>query len=150
MTHGRIKDGHLPVFLNPDHFSDQFMSYGPYGTSRNVADALGSGCRSEPPSTPSFYIKNVLKPFGRDVAKRKKKSRVQETKLLPICAGMGPVPKVSKALIRQMFGNRWTDDWPANSPDLNLIENIWAIVDSRIRKRELYTLESMRRRVTAE
>ena len=80
-----------------------------------MADALGGW----PPVGTSFnfqfYIRNVPKPFGRDVAKRKKKSpRVQETKLFPNMRrkfwqqdGARPyTAKVYKALIRQMFGNR--------------------------------------------
>lgn len=39
-------------------------------------------------------------------------------------------------LLGELMPGRYLKDWPANSPDLSWIENIWAIVDRRLRKRE--------------
>ena len=35
-------------------------------------------------------------------------------------------------------------DWPGNSPDLNPIENLWAIVKQRLRKRDCTTKEKLK------
>lgn len=42
----------------------------------------------------------------------------------------------TKLLLRQLMGGRVIEDWPANSPDLSWIENLWALVDRRLRKGE--------------
>lgn len=44
----------------------------------------------------------------------------------------GPTVK----LLKELMPSRILEDWPANSPDLSWIENIWAIVDRRLRKQE--------------
>lgn len=40
----------------------------------------------------------------------------------------------SLKFLRSHLGNRLLEGWPANSPDLSWIENIWAIVDRRLRQ----------------
>lgn len=41
--------------------------------------------------------------------------------------------KRSKDVLEARMTGRWLKDWPANSPDLSWIENVWAWADSRVR-----------------
>ena len=42
------------------------------------------------------------------------------------------------------------DDWPANSPDLSVIENLWAIIKQRIKINPPRTLEELKNRLIEE
>lgn len=44
----------------------------------------------------------------------------------------------------------WISDWPANSPDLNPIENVWGIMAQRLANREFKTEEDFRDAVVQE
>lgn len=44
--------------------------------------------------------------------------------------------KPSMDLLKDLMPGRYLKDWPANSPDLSWIENIWAIVDRRLRRQK--------------
>ena len=39
--------------------------------------------------------------------------------------------------------------WPTNSPDLNLIENLWAIVSEKVYQKPVHTVVSLKKRVCA-
>jgi transposase len=52
------------------------------------------------------------------------------------------VPSLS--LLRELMPGRILEDWPANSPDLSWIENIWAIVDRRLRKQEYNDIDEFK------
>jgi len=52
----------------------------------------------------------------------------------------GPTMK----LLRKLMPGRYLEDWPANSPDLSWIENIWAIVDRRLRRREYNDIDEFK------
>jgi hypothetical protein len=41
-------------------------------------------------------------------------------------------------------------NWPANSPDLNPIENVWGMLAQRVSYYELKTLDQLRDAITAE
>jgi transposase len=42
---------------------------------------------------------------------------------------------------------RWMDDWPPYSPDLNVIENLWAIVKRKVYEVEIGNLDQLERRI---
>ena len=41
-------------------------------------------------------------------------------------------------------------EWPANRPDCNPIENVWALLKARIRQRNIATLEGLIRELKQE
>ncbi len=50
----------------------------------------------------------------------------------------------SKAVKKYFADNSITTlDWPGNSPDVNPIENLWAIMKAKLRKMDCSTLEAM-------
>jgi transposase len=51
--------------------------------------------------------------------------------------------KQTVAFLKQE-GVRLLPDWPANSPDLSWIENLWAIVDNKLRKQNYANFEEFR------
>ena len=53
-------------------------------------------------------------------------------------------------LTKQWLDNNTPDyirDWPAISPDLNPIENLWAIVDNKVHEKKLKTVGSLKKRI---
>ena len=44
----------------------------------------------------------------------------------------------------------YIDDWPANSPDLNLIENVWRILKSRVKLYHSMDYKQLRKAIELE
>ena len=42
---------------------------------------------------------------------------------------------------------RVIEDWPPNSPDMNLIENLWAILSEIVYREEMKSLLALKRRI---
>jgi hypothetical protein len=57
--------------------------------------------------------------------------------------------KTTKAMLDRECPN-WIKDWPANSPDLNPIENVWAYMSDKIKKQRFNTIEDLKVAVLAE
>jgi hypothetical protein len=54
-------------------------------------------------------------------------------------------PKHTSRLVRQWFTDNFVNvmEWPAQSPDLNLIENLWSIVQRAVAKRRPKNLDEL-------
>lgn len=53
-------------------------------------------------------------------------------------------PGTKKVLKQLMGADRVLEGWPANSPDLSWIENIWALVDKYLRREEFKDLDDFK------
>lgn len=63
--------------------------------------------------------------------------------------GAGPHVKAETKAFLQQQGVKVVACWPANSPDLNPIENLWAWAQRQINKQDIHTLKDLERAVVA-
>jgi hypothetical protein len=112
----------------------------------------------------SFYGKTQLFIFQGNMDKMLYKSILEERLLQDARAIFGHRPWVFQAdndpKHTSKLAQQWINDnvpaqipkcdWPANSPDLNIIENLWACLQQKVYSREPRTLDGLHRIILEE
>ena len=90
----------------------------------------------------SYYVSEILAKTCKDVLKRKRKTRtILQRRMLadPLKATLmldgAPADraKITQEWCRTHLSNFWSkEEWPVNSPYLNPIENLWAILKQKL------------------
>jgi hypothetical protein len=102
-----------------------------------------------------FYTKKVLGPLSRNLKKRRGvTNNILTTKLFPdpddwTLQQDGATCHTSRKTKAYLLKKKieLLSPWPPNSPDMNPIENLWAILTEKVYQVEIHTVTQLRRRV---